>query len=54
MRLSKNQPKTETDPFEEIDFGSFFDDYLDPALRALLPNPSKSRPSRRFFLIPSA
>jgi RNA polymerase sigma-54 factor len=22
--------KSETDPFDEIDFGSFFDDYLDP------------------------
>ena len=24
------EPKTEKDPFDEIDFGSFFDDYLDP------------------------
>jgi RNA polymerase sigma-54 factor len=27
------EPKT-TDPFEEIDFGSFFDDYLDPGHRS--------------------
>src|SRR5579863_1024176 len=27
---TEEPPKTETDPFEEIDFGSFFDDYLDP------------------------
>ncbi len=26
--------KTETDPFEEIDFGSFFDDYLDPGFKS--------------------
>ena len=26
--------KTEKDPFEEIDFGSFFDDYLDPGYKS--------------------
>jgi RNA polymerase sigma-54 factor len=26
--------KTETDPFDEIDFGSFFDDYLDPGFKS--------------------
>ena len=26
--------RTERDPFEEIDFGSFFDDYLDPGYRS--------------------
>ena len=29
-----DQPKTETDPFDEIDFGSFFDDYLDPGYKS--------------------
>lgn len=28
------EPKAATDPFEEIDFGSFFDDYLDPGHRS--------------------
>jgi RNA polymerase sigma-54 factor len=28
------EPKLETDPFDEIDFGSFFDDYLDPGYRS--------------------
>jgi len=28
------EPKTETDPFDEIDFGSFFDDYLDPGYKS--------------------
>src|SRR5437763_11572900 len=27
-------PKSETDPFDEIDFGSFFDDYLDPGFKS--------------------
>jgi RNA polymerase sigma-54 factor len=27
------EPKTEADPFDEIDFGSFFDDYLDPGYK---------------------
>jgi RNA polymerase sigma-54 factor len=26
--------KSETDPFDEIDFGSFFDDYLDPGFKS--------------------
>src|SRR5256714_3312067 len=26
--------KTETDPFDEIDFGTFFDDYLDPGFKS--------------------
>jgi RNA polymerase sigma-54 factor len=29
-----DQPKSETDPFDEIDFGSFFDDYLDPGFKS--------------------
>jgi len=28
------EPKTEKDPFEEIDFGTFFDDYLDPGYKS--------------------
>ena len=27
------EPPAATDPFDEIDFGSFFDDYLDPGLQ---------------------
>jgi RNA polymerase sigma-54 factor len=30
---SDDPVKSETDPFEEIDFGSFFDDYLDPGFK---------------------
>ena len=28
------EPKKESDPFEEIDFGSFFEDYLDPGYKS--------------------
>jgi RNA polymerase sigma-54 factor len=29
-----SEPKTEKDPFDEIDFGTFFDDYLDPGYKS--------------------
>ena len=31
---TEEAPKTEADPFDEIDFGSFFDDYLDPGFKS--------------------
>lgn len=30
----EDAPRTETDPFDQIDFGSFFDDYLDPGFKS--------------------
>jgi len=42
-------PKTETDPFEEIDFGSFFDDYLDPGFKSPASE-SIEKPSFETFL----
>ena len=41
--------KTETDPFEEIDFGSFFDDYLDPGFKSPAAE-SIEKPSFETFL----
>jgi RNA polymerase sigma-54 factor len=41
--------KTETDPFEEIDFGSFFDDYLDPGFKSPASE-SVDKPSFETFL----
>jgi RNA polymerase sigma-54 factor len=41
--------KTETDPFEEIDFGSFFDDYLDPGFKSPASE-SIEKPSFETFL----
>jgi len=41
--------KTETDPFDEIDFGSFFDDYLDPGFKSPASEISE-KPSFETFL----
>ena len=42
-------PKSETDPFEEIDFGSFFDEYLDPGFKSPASE-SVEKPSFETFL----
>ncbi|MGC2604123.1 MAG: RNA polymerase sigma-54 factor, partial [Silvibacterium sp.] len=34
MRDSAGEPEKKTDPFDEIDFGSYFQDYLDPGFRS--------------------
>ncbi|HTD54696.1 MAG TPA: hypothetical protein VK670_04900, partial [Silvibacterium sp.] len=33
VRAAEAEPEKKTDPFEEIDFGSYFQDYLDPGFR---------------------
>jgi RNA polymerase sigma-54 factor len=43
------EPKTEKDPFDEIDFGSFFDDYLDPGYKSPSAE-SVEKPSFETFL----
>ncbi len=40
----------EADPFEEIDFGSFFDDYLDPGYKTAQSSETVERPSFDTFL----
>jgi RNA polymerase sigma-54 factor len=45
----EDSPKTEADPFEEIDFGSFFDDYLDPGFKSPAAE-SVEKPSFETFL----
>ncbi|HEX4164492.1 MAG TPA: RNA polymerase factor sigma-54 [Bryobacteraceae bacterium] len=45
----EESPKTETDPFDEIDFGSFFDDYLDPGFKSPASE-SIEKPSFETFL----
>lgn len=47
--VADESPKTETDPFEEIDFGSFFDDYLDPGFKSPAGE-SVDKPSFETFL----
>ncbi len=47
------EPKTtpeERDPFEEVDFGSFFNDYLDPGYRSNTEIESIEKPSFENFL----
>jgi RNA polymerase sigma-54 factor len=43
------EQKSSTDPFDEIDFGSFFDDYLDPGYRSPASE-SVDKPSFETFL----
>jgi len=43
------EAKTEKDPFDEIDFGSFFDDYLDPGYKSP-SSESVEKPSFETFL----
>ncbi len=48
--IAEEPPKTETtDPFDEIDFGSFFDDYLDPGFKSPASE-SVEKPSFETFL----
>ena len=43
------EPAAATDPFDEIDFGSFFDDYLDPGYKSPASE-SVEKPSFETFL----
>ena len=43
-------PSEEKDPFEEIDFGSFFKEYLDPGLRTSVEMEDNEKPSFENFL----
>jgi len=43
------EPVAPTDPFEEIDFGSFFEEYLDPGYKSPAAEPS-DKPSFESFL----
>jgi RNA polymerase sigma-54 factor len=43
------EPRPETDPFDEIDFGEFFNDYLDPGYRTSAPEQSEG-PTFETFL----
>jgi len=46
--------RAEHDPFEEIDFGSYFQDYLDPGYRTATPFEDPDRPSfEQFLSVPS-
>src|SRR5438477_10172338 len=47
--ITEDTAKSETDPFDEIDFGSFFDDYLDPGFKSPASE-SIEKPSFETFL----
>jgi RNA polymerase sigma-54 factor len=47
--VAEEQPKSDSDPFDEIDFGSFFDDYLDPGFKSPAGE-SVEKPSFETFL----
>jgi RNA polymerase sigma-54 factor len=44
------EPKEERDPFDEIDFGSYFQDYLDPGYRTPQSSEINEKPSFENFL----
>jgi len=50
--VQEEPPKTaeEKDPFEEIDFGTFFRDYLDPGMRTSVEMEDSEKPSFENFL----
>jgi len=49
-RPAEEAAKTEKDPFDEIDFGSYFQDYLDPGFRTSSTFEDIERPSFDNFL----
>jgi RNA polymerase sigma-54 factor len=52
ITVQEEQPVTaaEKDPFDEIDFGSFFSEYLDPGLRTSIEMEESEKPSFENFL----
>jgi RNA polymerase sigma-54 factor len=52
ITTQEEQPATaqEKDPFDEIDFGSFFSEYLDPGLRTSIEMEESEKPSFENFL----
>ena len=50
IRAAEAEPEKKTDPFEEIDFGSYFQDYLDPGYRTGNNFESIEAPSLENFL----
>jgi RNA polymerase sigma-54 factor len=52
ITIQEEKPATpeEKDPFDEIDFGSFFSEYLDPGLRTSIEMEESEKPSFENFL----
>ncbi len=49
-RVVEEEPVTPKDPFEEIDFGSYFQDYLDPGFKTTQEYEDSEKPSFEQFL----
>ena len=49
-RVVEETPVTPKDPFEEIDFGSYFQEYLDPGFRTTQEFEESDKPSFEHFL----
>ncbi len=49
-RVAEEAPVTVKDPFEEIDFGSYFQEYLDPGFRTTQEYEESEKPSFEQFL----
>jgi len=49
-RVVEEPPVTPKDPFEEIDFGSYFQEYLDPGFRTSQEHEESDKPSFEQFL----
>ena len=50
QEIAANGERTEKDPFDEIDFGSYFQDYLDPGFRTASNVEDYDKPSFEHFL----
>ena len=50
IEITGSQNGEAADPFEQIDYGSFFDDYLDPGYRTQMPSEVTERPAFENFL----
>ncbi len=50
IRAAEAEPEKKTDPFDEIDFGSYFQDYLDPGYRTASNFEVSEAPSIENFL----
>jgi RNA polymerase sigma-54 factor len=48
--MSDENDRTEKDPFDEVDFGSYFQDYLDPGFRTASNFEESDKPSFEHFL----
>ncbi len=54
IAMDKSADGKPADPFEQIDYGSYFNEYLDPGFRTQLPSEEIERPAFESFLAKTA